>query len=110
MLQLGAADVERYVSDLARPGALTAGLNWYRANAPASIIASGDWPQVPPVIADTLGVWSSGDLYCGEAQVAGSADFVTGDWRFERIEGADHWMSLSAASEVNDLLVDFLTG
>ena len=35
---------------------------------------------------------------------------MTGDWRYESIEGADHWMSLSAASEVNDLLVDFLAG
>jgi hypothetical protein len=27
-------DTDRYVEDLARPGALTAGLNWYRANLP----------------------------------------------------------------------------
>jgi pimeloyl-ACP methyl ester carboxylesterase len=26
-------DIDRYVTDLSRPGALTAGLNWYRANA-----------------------------------------------------------------------------
>ena len=105
----GATDLERYVSDLARPGALTAGLNWYRANAPTSVIVSGDWPQVPPVGADTLGIWSSGDIYCGEEQVAGSADFVTGSWRYECVEGADHWIALSAPGEVNDLLVDFLT-
>jgi pimeloyl-ACP methyl ester carboxylesterase len=29
----GDGDQERYVEDLSRPGALTAGLNWYRANA-----------------------------------------------------------------------------
>ena len=56
-----ATDVERYVSDLGRPGALTAGLNWYRANASTQTIVSGDWGQVPPVAADTLGVWSSGE-------------------------------------------------
>ena len=27
----GQGDLERYLKDLARPGALTAGLNWYRA-------------------------------------------------------------------------------
>lgn len=105
-----ATDVERYVRDLARPGALTAGLNWYRANAPVEIIVSGNWPQIPAVGADTLGVWSSGDIYCGEEQLAGSADFVTGSWRFACIDGADHWMGLSAADAVNGLLVDFLTG
>jgi hypothetical protein len=25
-------DLEHYIDDLSRPGALTAGLNWYRAN------------------------------------------------------------------------------
>src|SRR4051794_12182302 len=30
----GAGDVDRYVEDLGRPGALTAALNWYRANVP----------------------------------------------------------------------------
>ena len=29
----GNGDVERYLADLSRPGALTAALNWYRANA-----------------------------------------------------------------------------
>jgi pimeloyl-ACP methyl ester carboxylesterase len=105
----GAADVERYVRDLARPGALTSALNWYRANAPIEVIVSGDWPQIPPVAADTLGIWSSGDVYCGEEQLVGSADFVTGSWRAACIEGADHWVGLSAAADVNELLVDFLT-
>jgi pimeloyl-ACP methyl ester carboxylesterase len=103
-----ATDVERYVSDLSRPGALTAALNWYRANTPIDILVSGDWPQIPPVSADTLGMWSSGDVYCGEEQLAGSADFVTGSWRYERIDGVDHWIPLTAANEVNELLVDFL--
>jgi pimeloyl-ACP methyl ester carboxylesterase len=104
-----ATDLERYVRDLARPGALTAGLNWYRANAPMEIIVSGNWPQIPPVGADTLGVCSSGDIYCGEEQLVGSADFVTGVWRSACIEGADHWIGLSAPNDVNALLVDFLT-
>jgi pimeloyl-ACP methyl ester carboxylesterase len=102
-----AIDIERYVTDLARPGALTAGLNWYRANTPVDILVSGDWPQVPPVGTDTLGIWSSGDVYCGEEQLAGSADFVTGGWRYECLDSIDHWIPLSAADEVNELLVDF---
>ena len=51
----GNGDVDRYISDLSRPGALTASLNWYRANlAPR---APGPSPHLPPVEAPTLGVW-----------------------------------------------------
>ena len=34
---------------------------------------------------------------------------MTGSWRYECVEGADHWISLSAPGDVNALLVDFLT-
>jgi pimeloyl-ACP methyl ester carboxylesterase len=38
----------------------------------------------------------------------GSADHVTGPWRYERIEGPGHWMQLEAPDAVNTLLLDFL--
>ena len=31
-----------------------------------------------------------------------------GTWRYERIEGAGHWMQLDAPERVNELLLDFL--
>jgi pimeloyl-ACP methyl ester carboxylesterase len=37
-----------------------------------------------------------------------SAEQVTGAWRYERIEGASHWMQLDAPEQVNALLLDFL--
>jgi pimeloyl-ACP methyl ester carboxylesterase len=100
-------DVERYVADLSRPGALTAGLSWYRANMhPARQLEPRR--QVPPVAAPTLGIWSSGDHYLTEAQMVDSGEHVTGPWRYERIDGASHWMQLDATERVNELLVEFL--
>jgi pimeloyl-ACP methyl ester carboxylesterase len=100
-------DVERYVADLGRPGALTAGLNWYRANLhPARELEAR--PAVPKVAAPTLGMWSTGDNYLREPPMLRSADHVTGGWRYERIEGASHWMQLDATEQVNVLLLDFL--
>jgi pimeloyl-ACP methyl ester carboxylesterase len=100
-------DTDRYVEDLARPGALTAGLNWYRANLhPARELEAR--PPIPPVAAPTLGLWSSGDNYLNEAPMARSAEYVTGPWRYERIEGASHWVQLDATERVNALLVEFL--
>jgi pimeloyl-ACP methyl ester carboxylesterase len=40
--------------------------------------------------------------------MTGSSAFVSGPWRYERIEGAGHWMQLEAPDEVTALLLDFL--
>jgi pimeloyl-ACP methyl ester carboxylesterase len=37
-----------------------------------------------------------------------SAEHVTGPWRYERIEGASHWMQLDAPERVTELLLEFL--
>lgn len=101
-------DVDRYLADLARPGALTAALNWYRANlSPQRELEGG--PSLPAVAAPTLGMWSSEDNYLTEIRMIRSAEHVTGPWRYERIEGASHWLQLDRPDEVNALLVDFLT-
>ena len=102
----GDGDVERYVADLSRPGALTAALNWYRASSnPRGELASR---PLPAVAVPTLGVWSSGDNYLTEDLMLRSAEHVTGPWRYERIEGASHWLQLDAPDRVNELLLEFL--
>ena len=55
-----------------------------------------------------MGVWSSGDFALTEAQMTASAQQVAGSWRYERIDGAGHWMQLEAPDELNRLLLDFL--
>jgi pimeloyl-ACP methyl ester carboxylesterase len=103
----GAGDGERYVVDLARPGALTAALNWYRANAAPAQELERTSP-FPSVAAPTMGLWSTSDDYLTEESMLGSAAHVTGPWRYERIEGASHWLQLDAQERVNELLLEFL--
>jgi pimeloyl-ACP methyl ester carboxylesterase len=56
-----------------------------------------------------MGVWSTGDMALTEQQMTGSAAFVAdGRWRYERLEGAGHWMQLEAPDRVNELLLEFL--
>jgi pimeloyl-ACP methyl ester carboxylesterase len=95
-------DLERVIADLGRPGALEAGLNWYRGNRhPRREL---DPPRVLPTIsAPTLGLWSTGDVYLTEARMTGSAAFVE-DWRYERIEDAGHWLQLDKPDEVTALI------
>lgn len=100
-------DIDRVVTDLSRPGALTAALNWYRANLHPRTWLEPPLP-FPQVQAPTMGVWSSGDFALDEAGMTGSPQYVDGTWRYERIEDAGHWMQLEAADQVSALLVDFL--
>ena len=100
-------DVEQYVADLSRPGALTAALNWYRANLPPKTWIS-DPPPLPPIPAPVMGVWSSGDEALTEEQMTGSQKFVEGPWRYERIDDIGHWIPLEAPERLNELLLDFL--
>lgn len=89
------------------PDRLTSALNWYRANVPVeSWVAPA--PELPPVAAPTMGIWSARDFALTEAQMTGSGEFVAGPWRYERIEDAGHWMQLDAPDRLNELLVDFL--
>ena len=103
----GDGDVERYIADLSRPGALTAALNWYRANAaPARELERR--PPLPSVAAPTLGMWSTRDHYLTEDPMMRSSEYVTGPWRYERIDGASHWLQLDEPERVNALLLEFL--
>jgi pimeloyl-ACP methyl ester carboxylesterase len=103
----GDGDLERYLADLSRPGALRAGLSWYRANL-APHLELAERPPVPAVAAPTLGIWSTGDNYLAERGMLRSAEHVTGPWRYERLEGASHWLQLDQPQRVNELLLDFL--
>ncbi len=106
-------DMTRQLSDLARPGALAAGLNLYRANIrPDSFYLPADSSlspinSMPRVGCPTLGIWSADDPYLGEEQMSGSGSFVDGDWRFAKVRGG-HWIPVQAADRLNELLLEFL--
>jgi pimeloyl-ACP methyl ester carboxylesterase len=103
----GDGDQQRYVADLSRPGALTASLNWYRANLAPRM--PGPRPSLPPVTVPTLGIWSTGDHYLDGERMRMSADCVAGPWQYEEIPDASHWIPLDAPDRLNDLLGDWLT-
>ncbi len=99
-------ECERWIADLARPGALRAALNWYRANThPAQTFRPLAFPRVSVPV---LGLWGAGDPYLTEAQMAGSVAALDGPWRYRRIEGAGHWLQLDRPDAVNAELLDFL--
>ncbi len=101
-------DLHRQLADLERPGALTAALNWYRANMPPDLYAqSGRGANLAPVQCPVLGIWGDRDMAMTERQMTDSARYVTGRWRYERIPRAGHWIPTSAPQRTSELLLDF---
>jgi pimeloyl-ACP methyl ester carboxylesterase len=95
-------DADNCVRDLARPGRLTAGLNWYRANL--GRVVFGSWQQCR---ARTLGVWSSDDHCLAEDQMRNSARRMAAPWRYVRIDGAAHWLPLEQPERIAGLALDW---
>ena len=99
-------ELERWIPALEKPGALSAALNIYRANAhPQRLLQES---SIPAVKSPTLGIWSSGDFYLTEAQMLGSVGFVDNSWEYVRVEGASHWMQLDRPELINQILLKFL--
>lgn len=97
---------ERCIEMLSRPGALSAGLGWYRANMKPDFW--GVPLAYPPVTVPVMGIQPGEDELLTEGQMAASKDYVAGEWRYERIDGAGHWVMLERPDEVNALLMGFL--
>jgi pimeloyl-ACP methyl ester carboxylesterase len=75
---------EDFVAPLRGPGALTAALNWYRA------MSAADLPG--PVAVPVTYVWGTEDAAVSRAAAESCASYVTGDFTFVELPGADHWV------------------
>lgn len=90
--------VNENIRRLSEAGALTAALNWYRA-------LNLDM-RIGPVSVPTLYIWSSQDLALGETAAVKTADYVTGPYRFERLEGMSHWLMAEAPETISKLVLE----
>jgi pimeloyl-ACP methyl ester carboxylesterase len=97
-------EAPHWIETLSRPGRLTAGINYYRANF-SKMVFPAQWPNVQVPV---MGVYSTGDRYLTERQMTASAALVDAPFRYECIKGANHWMQLNAPDAVNALLLDYL--
>lgn len=84
-------------------------LGLYRAWAPPESMVAQPSPPTR-IAAPTLGVWGTEDAFLVEGQMTGSSAFVDAGWRYERVEGAGHWLPLDAPDQVSGLLIEHLRG
>lgn len=101
-----ADDIERHIEAMARPGALTAMVNYYRAALAESVVQRQvAWPRIE---APVLVLWGDRDRYLGSELAEPRRDLVP-DVHVEHFPGASHWLQQDMPDDVNERLVRFLS-
>jgi pimeloyl-ACP methyl ester carboxylesterase len=92
--------VERFRREVVDYGALTGGLNWYRAMPLTSQRALADKVTVP-----TTMLWSDADFAIRRISVDRCAEHVTGPYELRVLEGVSHWIPTQAPEAVADAVL-----
>jgi len=98
--------IDHYRDNAAEPGAMTAMINYYRANA----ARLGQWGpgRAPRIETPVLMVWGEQDPFLGLGLTEGYQSYVA-DLTLVRLPGVSHWVQQEAAIRVNRTLAAWLT-
>ncbi len=98
------AVLARYRANALAPGAMTAMLNYYRANA-RTMMATRQ--QAPTIEVPALMIWGEHDVALGLELTEGYQGLVD-DFTLVRLPDASHWVQQDAPAEVNAALGDWM--
>lgn len=100
---LPTADIDVYVRALGTEEAMTAALDWYRANIKDRqfIVASPGTVHVPTVLA-----WGDQEQTFCRDTVDLTASYVDGPYRLEVLPGVDHWLPEKGADAYDDIVLE----
>jgi pimeloyl-ACP methyl ester carboxylesterase len=98
--------LEFYRDEAARPGAVTAMLNWYRG------LVRGGVPRemkavFPSIEVPTLVIWGDGDAVLDSSCLEGLDRYVA-NLTVSRMPGVSHWVQEEAPEAVNEIVTAFL--
>ena len=99
-----AEDRAVFCAALARPGRLTAALNYYRANIPPESWLKSP-PDLPPITVPTTILWGEADAYMSGILLERSMQKVTGPLHVERLARVSHWVQQEIPDRVSALLL-----
>ena len=104
-------DIEVLKSALKEPGALTAAINYYRANLGAFLrrgFKRREFTKQERVRVPTLFVYGERDFAILPETVAGVGDYVDAPYTELRLGRSNHWVQQESPAEVNAALTSFL--
>ncbi len=93
-----------YRKAASQPGALTAMINYYRAN----LLSLASRAETPMLRTPTLMVWGEQDTALGLELTEGYAPYVA-DFTLRRLPGVSHWVQQEAPDRVNAIIGEWLT-
>jgi pimeloyl-ACP methyl ester carboxylesterase len=93
--------IDHFTRSISRPGRLTAALNYYRANLVAGAAAWETPIRIGPITMPTTLLWGDEDPALGRNAAEATAKHVEGEYRFEVLEGAGHWLQFERPAEVS---------
>ena len=96
------AIIDQYRANAQQPGALTAMINYYRANLPGVLET-----ETPKVTVPTLMIWGEQDIALDIALTRGYAPLVD-DFTLVTLPEASHWVQQDAPDAVNVAMTDWL--
>ena len=104
-------DIAVYKESLRQPGALTATVNYYRANVFGLLFRGGGKRPAETsskIKVPTLFIFAEQDIAIVPETVRGLDRFIDAPYREVRIPDSGHWVQNEAVAEVNAALLDFL--
>jgi pimeloyl-ACP methyl ester carboxylesterase len=96
--------LNHYRENARQPGALTAMINYYRAN----FAVMGRNQPTSRIEVPTLMIWGEQDTALGLELTEGYDPYVS-DFTLYRLPGVSHWVQQEAPEQVNQLLLDWLS-
>ncbi len=97
-------DEEKYVEAWSQPGAINAGLDYYRASVTEPLVTGG-WNG--EVNLPTLVIHGMDDVAL-TPKILNDLDKYVKDLKIVKIEGASHWVMVDAPEKVNSSIRDFI--
>ncbi|MFL6254200.1 MAG: alpha/beta fold hydrolase [Pyrinomonadaceae bacterium] len=104
-------EIEVLKAALREPGAVTGGINYYRANLRAFLGRGFGKQEIRPherVRVPTLFIYGERDFAILPETVAGVADYVDAPYTELRLGRSNHWVQQESPAEVNAALLTFL--
>ena len=101
-------DLKAYVEAWSKPGALTAALNYYRANMNPAIMFSERIVAFPKIKSPTLVIWGEKDAALSKDLIVNTEEFVDAPYSIKYVPECGHWVQLEEPELVNKHIIEFV--
>ena len=101
-------DLKRFVEAWSKPGALTASINYYRANIRPEIFMKEVSLKFPKITSPTLVIWGEKDLALTLEISKGAEKYVDAPYTIKYIPRCGHWVQNEEPELVDKYILEFL--